>query len=152
MRFNSGSCFFLCFFFSFSNQHEALKLEKKSIRRSIYINVEIYTIYKKNLFSKGEIDAEWFLVILFFFLLLERCDASVFILKRVWRESIVIRHVVTVRKPLQDKKDQSPARRLAPNTDICTFYATNANSNHYFEIVYVKVIFLHVDCCYFVFR
>lgn len=23
---------------------------------------------------------------------------------------------------------------------------------HYFEIVYVKVIFLHVDCCYFVFR
>lgn len=22
---------------------------------------------------------------------------------------------------------------------------------HYFEIVYVKVIFLHVDCCYFVF-
>lgn len=23
---------------------------------------------------------------------------------------------------------------------------------HYFEIVYVKVIFLHVGCCYFVFR
>lgn len=23
---------------------------------------------------------------------------------------------------------------------------------HNFEIVYVKVIFLHVDCCYFVFR
>lgn len=27
----------------------------------------------------------------------------------------------------------------------------NGKLYHYFEIVYVKVIFLHVDCCYFVF-
>lgn len=28
----------------------------------------------------------------------------------------------------------------------------NGKLYHYFEIVYVKVIFLHVDCCYFVFQ
>lgn len=50
------------------------------------------------------------------------------------------------------KGSEPSLARLATKTDICTFYATNANSNHYFEIVYVKVIFLHVDCCYFVFR
>lgn len=31
------------------------------------------------------------------------------------------------------------------NTDICKLYATKWQTYHYFEIVYVKVIFLHVD-------
>lgn len=34
---------------------------------------------------------------------------------------------------------------------ICKFYATKWQTYHYFEIVYVKVIFLHVDSCYYVF-
>lgn len=38
------------------------------------------------------------------------------------------------------------------NTDLCKLYATKKSKlYHYFKIVYVKVIFLHVDCCYFVF-
>lgn len=133
MRFNSGSCFFFsCFFLSlflflfffFSNQHEALKLEKKNLlEKSIYINVEIYTIYyKKVLFSKGEIDAEWFLFSFwvfgfFFFFFFPEELKSVHFSIRARRDSVVIQRVVRqygslcrTKKKKKKKEDQSPAR------------------------------------------
>lgn len=39
-----------------------------------------------------------------------------------------------------------------PQTFVNCMQKQKSRLYHYFEFVYVKVIFLHVDCCYFVFQ
>ena len=44
------------------------------------------------------------------------------------------------------------AIQLSKETQTFVNCMQQMQTDDYFEIVYVKVIFLHVGCCYFVFR
>lgn len=126
----------LAVFLSTQSSTGCPETDKKNVYsiKNIYINVEIYTVYKAR---RGLL---WKDVNFLYFC---KAENSLFLQGDTW-----LFHTHGVARSRRRETTAAPTRETRTFVNCMRQMRTY----HYFEIVYVKVIFLHVGCCYFVFR